>query len=165
MKHIVTFFATLLIITSPLAALANHCSEEHRAQAVAQAQSGNDHGAGMAAAGSMLDLGTASVDGVKGMAHMKDVRASMAKMGMKTTHHFMVMFSDEKSGKAIESGTVAVKITSPDGTVTGPMELMGMAGHFGADVILDQPGSYTFQVGSKLTDGQTRQFEFKSVIK
>ncbi len=90
----------------------------------------------------MLDLGAESEKGVKAMAHMKDVRAAMAKMGMKTTHHFMVMFSDEKSGKSLESGTVAVKITAPDGTVTGPMALMGMQGHFGADVILDKPGEY-----------------------
>ena len=125
---------------------------------------GHDH-SGMAATGNLLDLGGKSEKGVKGMAHMKDVRASMAKMGMKTTHHFMVMFNDEKSGKPIENGTVAVKIISPDGTVTGPMQLMGMQGHFGADVILDKPGEYKFQVGSKLTDGQTRQFEYKTVIK
>jgi len=96
---------------------------------------------------------------------MKDVRASMTKMGMKTTHHFMVMFNDEKSGKPVESGKVAVKITGPDGTVTGPMELMGMQGHFGADVILDKKGEYKFQIGSKLADGTSRQFEFKTILK
>jgi len=85
--------------------------------------------------------------------------------GDETTHHFMVSFTEEKSAKAIDNGTVAVKITGPDGTVTGPMELMGMQGHFGADVILDKKGEYTFQVGSKLTDGQTRQYEFKASIK
>ena len=126
--------------------------------------SGHDH-SGMAAAGGMLDLGNKAEKGVKATAEMKDVRAAMAKMGMKTTHHFMVSFADEKSAKAIDSGTVAVKITDPAGTVTGPMELMGMQGHFGADVILDKKGEYTFQVGSKLTDGQTRQYEFKTTIK
>ena len=45
------------------------------------------------------------------------------------------------------------------------MELMGMSGHFGADVILDKSGEYTFQVGSKLADGQTRQYEFKALLK
>jgi len=34
--------------------------------------------------------------------------------------------------------------------VTEPLELMGMQGHFGADVTLDKPGDYRFQVGSKL---------------
>jgi hypothetical protein len=126
--------------------------------------SGHDH-SGMAAAGGMLDLGSKAEKGVKATAEMKDVRAAMAKMGMKTTHHFMVSFTDEKSAKAIDSGTVAVKITGPDGAVTGPMELMGMQGHFGADVILDKKGEYTFQVGSKLADGQVRQYEFKAAIK
>ena len=120
---------------------------------------------GMAAGGAMLDLGTVTVKGVAAMAHMKDVRAAMVKMGMKTTHHFMIMFNDDKSGKALEAGTVAVKIVAPDGTTTGPLELMGMQGHFGADVILDQPGEYRFQVGSKLADNETRQYEFKTVIK
>jgi hypothetical protein len=119
----------------------------------------------MAAAGSALGLGAKVEKGVKATADMKDVRAAMAKMGMKTTHHFMVSFADEKSGKAIDSGKVAVKIVDPSGTVTGPMELMGMQGHFGADVILDKMGEYKFQVGSKLADGETRQFEFKTMIK
>lgn len=129
-----------------------------------------DHGSmemhdGMNAAGGMLMLGEKTTDGVKAMAHMKDVRVSMAKMGMKTTHHFMLMFSDEKSGKAIDSGTVAVKITAPDGTTTGPTELMGMQGHFGADVVLDKPGKYLFKVGSRLADGTTRQYEFETTLK
>lgn len=125
---------------------------------------GHDH-SGMAAAGGMLELGSKVEKGVEAHADLKDVRAAMAKMGMKTTHHFMVSFADEKSAKAIDSGTVAVKITDPSGTVTGPMELMGMQGHFGADVILDKKGEYTFRVGSKLADGQARQFEFKTVLK
>jgi len=124
-----------------------------------------DHSGMAAAAGGLLDLGGKSEKGIKAAASMKDVRAAMAKMGMKTTHHFMVAFTDEKSGKAIDSGTVAVKITDPAGTVTGPMALMGMSGHFGADVILDKQGEYKFQVGSKLVDGETRQYEFKTTIK
>lgn len=190
-KLIVVFSAITLFVAVPVLALA-HCGKcgMDEKPAAAQNQSamhqghtdsgkgdmahddagmhkgmeGHDH-SGMAATGNLLDLGSKSEKGVKGMAHMKDVRASMAKMGMKTTHHFMVMFNDEKSGKPIENGTVAVKIISPDGTVTGPMQLMGMQGHFGADVIVDKPGEYTFQVGSKLSDGQTRQFEYKTVIK
>ena len=136
----------------------------HDHGAMHQEHDGHEHG-GMAAAGGMMMLGEQSMQGVEGMAHMKDVRASMAKMGMKTTHHFMMMFKDEKTGKPLESGTVAVKITAPDGTVTGPVELMGMQGHFGADVTLDKPGTYRFQVGSRLADGQTRQFDFQTVIK
>jgi hypothetical protein len=137
---------------------AKHDHDDHKDHA------GHDH-SGMAAAGGMLDLGAKVENGVKATASMKDVGAAMAKMGMKTTHHFMVSFADEKSAKAIDSGSAAVKITGPDGTVTGPMELMGMQGHFGADVILDKKGEYTFQVGSKLADGTKRQYEFKTVVK
>jgi hypothetical protein len=174
MKQLTIALALLLaLVTVPSLVLAHCGSAEHGGvmQVAANHQgheghdhSGHDHG-GMAAAGSIVDLGDTTVNGVEAMAHMKDVRASMAKMGMKTTHHFMVMFEDEKSGDEIESGTVAVKITAPDGTVTGPVELMGMSGHFGADVTLDKPGAYTFQVGSKLPDGVVRQFEFKTTLK
>lgn len=136
---------------------------------------GHDHGhakpaahkehEGHGADGNLIELGDATAKGVEAHAEMKDVRAAMAKMGMKSTHHFMVMFHDAKSGKAIESGKVAVKIIGPDGTVSGPTELMGMQGHFGADVTLDKPGEYRFEVGSRLADGETRQFEFKTVTK
>ena len=169
---------TLALAFVPALALA-HCGscamddKSGGSKKMAADHAGHDHSghddhkghSGMAAAGGMLELGSKSEKGVEAHADLKDVRAAMAKMGMKTTHHFMVSFADEKSAKAIDSGTVAVKITDPAGTVTGPMELMGMQGHFGADVILDKKGEYTFQVGSKLTDGQTRQYEFKTTIK
>ena len=169
---------TLALAIVPALALAHcgSCAMEDKSkgsQKVAADHTGHDHSghddhqghSGMAAAGGMLDLGSKAENGVKATAEMKDVRAAMVKMGMKTTHHFMVSFADEKSGKSIDSGTVAVKIIDPAGTVTGPMELMGMQGHFGADVILDKKGEYTFQVGSKLADGQTRQYQFKTEIK
>jgi len=157
MKHFIIILSVFLGFTATPAVAAHHENGDH------------DHGqaqhAGMAAAGGMIDLGAVTVKGVVGMAHMKDVRAAMAKMGQKTTHHFMVMFNDQKTGKPLDAGKVAVKITSPDGQVTGPMELLGMQGHFGADVILDQSGEYRFQIGSKLADGEARQFDFTSVVK
>jgi len=173
MKNLtIVLTVALALATVPVVASAGcgNCSVDHKStddkQAVAAAKGheGHDH-SGMAAKGDLLDLGAKAEKGVKATAEMKDVRAAMAKMGAKTTHHFMISFADEKSGKALAGGTVAVKITDPAGTVTGPMALMGMQGHFGADVILDQPGEYKFQVGSKLADGQTRQFEFKTLIK
>lgn len=157
--------AALALFIVPSLALAHCGSCEHEPKGGQKMAAKHEGHGGMAAAGSMLDLGEKTEKGVEAMAHVKDVKAAMAKMGMKTTHHFMVMFSDEKTGAAIDKGTVAVKITSPDGTVTGPTELMGMQGHFGADVVLDKPGEYTFQVGSKLADGTARQYEFKTTIK
>ncbi len=131
-----------------------------------QSSHGSHSGAnGMAAAGALADLGTQTVNGVAAMAHIKDVRDVMAKSGQATTHHFMVMFNDAQSGKSIDGGKVAVKITAPGGTVGAPLELMGMPGHFGADLVLSAPGSYRFEVGTRLADGKIRQFVFSATIK
>jgi hypothetical protein len=89
----------------------------------------------------------------------------MAKMGMKETHHFMVLFANAKDGKTIEAGTVAVKIKGPDDKEGAAIKLIGMDKHFGADVILEQKGAYVFTVGTQLADGVKRQFEFKYEVK
>jgi len=161
MKHftIIMMLCLTLVSTSALAMHHEQGGHNHHAAATHQGHEA------MAADGAMLDIGTVSVKGIAAMAHLKDVRAAMAKTGMKITHHFMIMFNDEKTGKPLDAGKVAVKITSPDGAVTGPLELMGMQGHFGADVTLSQPGDYRFEVGSRLADGETRQFEFKTTLK
>ena len=112
---------------------------------------------GMAMGGKMMMLQTDEVDGVKGMAHLKDVHEAMAKMGMKQTHHLMIAFEDG-AGNTIDSGTVAVKIEAPDGTVSEAIPMMGMQGHFGVDVSLEQKGMYHFRIGTKLADGQKRMF-------
>ncbi len=109
--------------------------------------------------GGMIMLGEKEEDGVKANMHMKDVGEAMAKMGMNTTHHFMVILTDTKSGKTIEEGVVAVKIKGPSGEEGKPIKLMGMQGHFGADVTLAEPGEYHFTVATKLADGKTRKFE------
>jgi hypothetical protein len=108
----------------------------------------------------MYDLGSMSVEGVKGSAHISDVREAMAAVGMNETHHFMVMFMDEASGDAIEEGTVAVRIINPAGEQSAPIRLIGMDGHFGADIVLEEKGTYRFTVGSALPDDVRRQFEF-----
>jgi len=123
-----------------------------------------DHG-GMDMHGDMIMLGDAEQDGVKAMAHLKDVKAEMSKMGMKTTHHLMVMFAGLDDGKPIDSGSAAVKYTGPDGVEHGPVKLMGMQGHFGADVELGSPGAYHFNIGTKLADGKKRQYEFDFDLK
>ncbi len=116
--------------------------------------------------GDMIMLGDQVQDGVKAMAHLKDVKEAMGKMGMTgTTHHFMVMFEDQATGKAIDSGSVAVKIQGPEGKEEKPVKLMGMQGHFGADVDLETKGTYHFTVGTKLEDGTKRQFEFDYTLK
>jgi hypothetical protein len=108
----------------------------------------------------MEKLGVEVVDGVKAAAHLDDVREAMAKAGMKETHHLMVFFLEDKSGAPIETGTAALKIKGPNGKETGPIRMVGMEGHFGADIVLTEPGHYEFTLGTRLADGKTRQFEF-----
>lgn len=127
-----------------------------------------EHGMGHEAMdmnGNMIMVGDAEQDGVKAMAHLKDVAAAMQKMGMQSTHHLMVMFVDQKTGKPIESGNAAVKVTGPDGKKSEPIKMMGMQGHFGADITLAQPGKYHFAIGTMLTDGKKRQFDFDFTLK
>jgi hypothetical protein len=140
--------------------------------AAAPAQSANDHSGHAMDHGSMamnpaktIMLGEQTVEGIKGMAHLNDVGAMMAQMGQKENYHFMIMFSDVKTGAAIEQGTVAVKIIDPKTSQAGEaVALMGMGSHFGADIILPSKGEYHFQVGSKLTDGSKRQFSFQYTV-
>lgn len=163
MKHLTIVLALLMLFAAApvIAAPHDHSGHNHGESKTSSHQGHGGHGAD----GNVLELGEMTVKGVEAHAELKDVKAAMVKAGMKQTHHFMVMFHDAKSGKAIDSGRVAVKITAPDGTVTGPVELIGMEGHFGADVTLERAGQYQFQVGSKLADGTSRQFEFKTVVK
>ncbi len=88
----------------------------------------------------------------------------MKKAGMPMTHHFMIAFEDHMSNEAITEGKVALRVTGPDGNTGNPVRLVGMDGHFGADITLNQKGDYVFEVGSSLPDGQTRQFEFAHVV-
>ena len=111
----------------------------------------------------MVMLGEETEEGVKAMAHLNDVKAAMAKMGMKETHHFMVAFVDA-AGKQITEGTVAVKVTNPAGKEGAPIKLMGMEGHFGADIVLPEKGEYHFKVGTKLVDGKKREYHFHYTV-
>jgi len=118
-----------------------------------------DH-VGMSTDGKMYLLGSHEVDGVKGMAHMNDVRKQMAEHGLKQTHHIMIAFEDVASGDAVENGSVAVKIEDPDENISEAIKLVGMDGHYGADVILDKKGMYHFKFGTKLVDGKKRMFHY-----
>lgn len=159
-KQSILFLAALFLLGTPLAGVA--AMHEHGKM------EGMEHGEmqheEMMTQGDMIMLGDAVTDGVKGMAHLKDVGEAMAKMGMKETHHFMIMFMDTEIGEAIEAGTVAVKIKDPAGTEGKAIKLMGMQGHFGADVALDQKGEYHFKVGTKLKDGKKRQYHFHYTV-
>lgn len=112
----------------------------------------------------MITVGEQTVTGVKAVVYLNDVKATMAKMGMKETHHLMIHFFNT-AGKTVEQGSVAVKIKGPDGKESGAIKTIGMEGHFGADVILAQKGTYLFTIGSQLVDGVKRQFELRYELK
>jgi hypothetical protein len=91
---------------------------------------------------------------VKVKTYDAETMASMKKMGMDATHHVMVFFADEKSGTDITSGKAALKIKGEDAK---PLMLMQMGAGFGSDLSLGD-GMYTFEIGTKLEDGDKRQF-------
>ena len=178
MKRLTIVSILLTVLMSvPLLAMATSHQDHGHDKATENGHHGemkhDDHGIsnashkdpdGMATDGSMMIVGSMVSKGVKGMAHLKDVSVTMADMGMKTTHHFMIAFIDETTGKQIESGTVALKITNPDAKVGDPIPLMGMDGHFGADVTLDMSGEYHFRLGTELADGTKRKYHFHHVV-
>jgi hypothetical protein len=156
MKRTLIAYAVLSLLSAPAVTFAETPGEHSGPHMMEQ----QDSMAKMTSQSIML--GEQTVEGVKGMAHLKDVSAIMAKMSKKENFHFMMMFSDAKTGTAIEQGTVAVKIVDPKtGKAGETVALMGMRNHFGADVTLPTKGDYQFQVGSKLADGTKRQFTFK----
>ncbi|MEJ2471818.1 MAG: hypothetical protein P8Y96_11980 [Desulfuromonadales bacterium] len=112
--------------------------------------------------GDFAEVGKDTQNGVVATVMVKTyddkTRATMANMGMEATHHVMVSFADAKTGKAVDSGQVALKVKSAAGETSKPVMLMQMGEGFGADVNIKDDGMYTFEVGTKLKDGEKRQF-------
>ena len=163
-KHGLCLLAVTLLGLAPLtaAAMDDHKHHTSKTSAKKDAHAGHDHKShsGMEMDGDTLMLGEQVVDGVEGMAHLKDVKEAMAKVGMNHTHHLMVEFIDLAKGEGIEQGIAAVKVVGPSGKESDAVALVGMDGHFGADLTLSEAGDYLFKVGTKLADGQKRQFEY-----
>lgn len=167
-KTLVKMLVAMFVLSLPLGALAaSHGHGDHGKKTTKEKKGHEGHGHGsQEMKDGMAMLGDEVKDNVKGAAHLKDVSAEMAKLGKKENFHFMIMFMDTKTGKPIEEGTVAVKITDPAGKEVGaPVELMGMDGHFGADLALTEKGEYEFKVGTKLPDGKKRQYDFHYTVK
>ena len=108
--------------------------------------------------GDFVEIGKDTQDGVVATVKVKTydekTKATMAKMGMKATHHVMVFFADAKTGAAVASGKAALKIKGEDAK---PAMLMQMGTGFGSDVSVGG-GMTTFEIGTKLEDGKKRQF-------
>lgn len=164
-KHWLCLLAVTLFAIAPLTATAMDDHKHHGSKTSAKkdAHAGHDHKShsGMEMDGDTLMLGEQVVEGVEGMAHLKDVKEAMAKVGMSHTHHLMVEFIDLAKNEGIEQGIAAVKVVSPAGKESDAVALVGMDGHFGVDLTLSEKGDYLFKVGTKLPDGKKRQYEFK----
>ncbi|PLX86143.1 MAG: hypothetical protein C0617_01935 [Desulfuromonas sp.] len=169
-KQFSMILAALMVLSFPLVASAmdhkGHEGHDHGKMEATEpmGHEGHDHGEmehdSMAMKGDMIPVGTDTVDGVAAKGMLKDISAAMARMGMAMTHHFMVFLTDDASGDALAEGLVAIKVTGPDGTTTGPTKLMGMGAGFGADLALKEAGEYNIVVGTKMADGKKRQFSF-----
>jgi hypothetical protein len=162
-----TLLALLAATVLTLPGLALAASHEHGAMKHGSSHDmkGHDGHGDMKMDSSMQMLPMQTVDGVSATVHIKDVKAVMAKMGMKHTHHFMVVLENDANGEQIVPQVIAVKIVDPSGKEGEAIALPSMQGHSGADVILAAPGAYVFKVAAKLPDGKKVQFEFKHVLK
>ncbi len=176
MKKIVWIMALGALFMAPVSLMAmdhskmdhgkkGHSTMDHSKESM---HDGMDHGKmdhDAMGHGDMENLGSEVKEGVKATLMIKDTSEAMAKMGMDHTHHLMVSFTSEKTGTAIEKGTVAVKLINPDETENKPVKMMGMAGAFGADLVMKQKGMYHFYIGTKLEDGTKRKYHFHAEVK
>lgn len=119
-----------------------------------------DHG-GMHTMGTTIH--TETVDGIKATFSLIDMKEQMKGMempaGMKDTHHLMIMFKDDKTGKILSEGQVKVKISRPDKS-SQIKTLMGMGGGFGSDITMPVKGKYGIMTKFQLKDGKVRTSKF-----
>lgn len=108
--------------------------------------------------GGVIMLQDDVVDGVKAAAHLMGMKGGMEPM-------LMVMFTDVKSGTLISDGHCALKVEAPDQKISKPEMMMMSQNMFSTGINLEQQGNYKFTVGTKLSDGQKRSFNFNYVHK
>jgi hypothetical protein len=121
-----------------------------------------EHGGGMMAMGKLVHEEV--VAGVKATFKIIDIKAKMKEMGMKETHHMMVVFTDAKSGGKLSEGEVKVKVIGPD-KKEQVKDLMGMEGGFGSDFTMPEKGSYEVMTKFRLKDGKVRSVKFRYTVK
>ena len=105
-RSAVIIAATCFALSAPLAALAmDHESMpmdqrsmpmDHGSMPMEQGSMKMEHGGGMMSMGKLAHEEV--VDGIKATFRVIDIKAKMKEMGMKETHHIMVVFTDAKSG-------------------------------------------------------------------
>lgn len=136
---------------------------------------GGMHGEGKMEGHGMMKMGDKVFEGkvgpLHGEARLMDMKAQMAKSkispqvmaNMKNTHHLSLMLTDPKTKKAVTEGKGSVTVTGPD-KQRAKADFMVMQGHFGADVNLPAPGTYTFQVEVD-AGGQEGSVTFEHTVK
>ena len=154
MKKLVLAIAAILALSAPLAFAADH--EGHDMHGGHPAMGGADY--------------EEVIDGVKATFNVQTMADAMKAMGMempkgvKETHHISVAFKDVKSGKTLTEGEVKIKVQNPDKSDQSK-DLMGMHGHFGADVVMTAKGKYGVMCKFKLQDGKVRSAKFWYTVK
>ena len=134
-KHLKTIMAALAVtVLMTLGAFASDPSHEQ--------MEGHDM-EGNAPAG--MKIHESRVDGYHLEYRLIDMKAKMKDMEnmpeMEDTHHLMVYVKD-RNGKPVSEAMAGYLIENPDGTEQKKMT-MAMAGGFGADINLEQQGTYT----------------------
>jgi hypothetical protein len=157
--------AAIFALSAPMASFAmDHDSMpmDHGSMPMDHGSMKMDHGKGMMAMGKLAHEEV--VDGVKATFNVIDIKAKMKAMGMKETHHIMVMFSDAKSGAKLGEGEVKLKVAGPD-KKEQVKDLMGMEGGFGSDFTMVKAGKYGVMAKFKLKDGKVRSLKFWYTVK
>ena len=158
MKKMTVFIAAVFTLSAPLAVLAM----DHESMPMDHGSMKMEHGGGMMAMGKLAYEEV--VDGVKATFKIIDIKAKMKEMGMKETHHIMVVFSDARSGGKLSEGEVKLKVIGPD-KKEQVKELMGMEGGFGSDFTMPEKGSYEVMTKFRLKDGKVRSVKFRYTVK
>lgn len=156
MKNKIIMAAAVLALSAPLASFAM----DHDSMPMDHGSMDHKHSGHMMGNVAHEEV----VDGVKVTFTVMDYKGRMKEMGMKETHHVMVMFKDAKSGKALTSGEVKVKVMSPDKSEQ-TKNLMGMGDGFGADFTLPARGKYGVMAKFKLADGKVKSVKFWYTVK
>ncbi|MDR3579920.1 MAG: hypothetical protein P4L44_08170 [Oryzomonas sp.] len=148
--------ATTLALSAPAAFAADNEGHDHGSMDMGH----GDH--------SMMSMGKVAheevVDGIKATFNVIDIQHKMKEMGMKETHHIMVMFTDARTGKMMSGGIVKIKVMGPDKSEQ-VKDLMGMEGGFGSDFTLPKKGKYGVLCKFKLADGKVRNAKFWYTVK
>ena len=156
MKKMTVLIAAVLALSAPAAFAADHEGHDHGSMDMGH----GDH--------SMMSMGKTAheevVDGVKATFNVIDIQQKMKEMGMKETHHIMVMFTDAKTGKMMSGGEVKIKVMGPDKSEQ-VKDLMGMEGGFGSDFTMPKKGKYGVMCKFKLSDGKVRNTKFWYTVK